>query len=216
MRFRCYVPSSDFTKSNLDPVLLNLVTDWLTPFIETSWIWLSLLKMPKTKLTDVEKSVDYKLVTTNSLILILILLRFSCLALAVFETMFLIHPSKWSKNSLIVLWRWDLVLQAGPITVWGTNSNCIHFICKISKHNVLSDNSRKRPGCFMTPVTRGAGSITVWGSNGCQQVVELIIRCQLGAHVSVANITQLPLLMLSVQLIDDMCLTTKQEKNNMC
>ena len=72
-------------------------------FIETSLIWLWLLKMPKTKLTDVEKSVDFKLVTTNSLILILILLRFSCLALAVFETMFLIHPLKRSKNSLIVL-----------------------------------------------------------------------------------------------------------------
>ena len=108
----------------------------------------------------------------------------------------------------------DIVTQAGPITLWGTNSNCIHFICKISKHNVLSDNSCKRPGCFMTSVTRGAGSITVWGSNGCQQVVELIIRCQLGAHVSLANITQLPVLMLSVQLIDDICMTTKQEKKN--
>ena len=103
--------------------------------------------------------------------------------------------------------------QAGPITVWGTNSKCIHFLCTISKYNVLSDNSCKRPGCFMTPVTRGAGSITVWGSNGCQQVVELIIRCQLGAHVSLANITQLPLSMLSVQLINYMCMTTKQEKN---
>ena len=181
-------------------------------FIETSLIWLWLLKMPKTKLTDVEKSVDYKLVTTNSLILILILLRFSCLALAVFETMFLIHPLKRSKIHSLCYDVTDLVTQAGPITVWGTNSKCIHFLCTISKYNVLSDNSCKRPGCFMTPVTRGAGSITVWGSNGCQQVVELIIRCQLGAHVSLANITQLPLLILSVQLVDDMWMTTKQEK----
>ena len=101
-RFRCSVPPSDFPKSNGDPVYS--LTEWLThSFFETSLIWLSLLKMSKTKLTDVEKSVDYKLVTTEHFKLILIMLRFSCLASmgAVFETMFLIQPSKWSKNSLI-------------------------------------------------------------------------------------------------------------------
>ena len=131
--------------SQKETLSTHLLSDWLTPFIESSLIWLSLLKMPKTKLTDVEKSVDYKLVTTEHFKLILIMLRFSCLASmgAVFETMFLIHPTKWSKNSLIVLWRWDLVLQDGPINVWGTNSHYLHFLCKISKHNVLSDNSKK-------------------------------------------------------------------------
>ena len=113
--------------SQMETLSTHLLSDWLTPFLRLHWSDSRCLsKMPKTKLKDLEKS-DNKLVTTNNLklILILILLRFSFLTSmgAVFKTMFLIHPSKWSQNSLIVLCCWDLVLQAGPITVWGTNSN---------------------------------------------------------------------------------------------